>query len=394
MARLVAPGDLMTFVSSRLNAAFGMRFRQFFRPRDLFFHDGASFRRFHVGTRLLIGLALAMLLLLGWSIFAAIQIFVAHPATDANHAQVAAMRTRVAKIEADYAAAKQEAAVAAERLEQRQKLIGAIVAGKTDAATLSSLLPAEGDLIASSRANAIAAPLDRVAEKQLALVEQARETADSRYKSMVGQLRKLGINPRRFRIDTQAAKGGPYEAVDKATDGDPQFKALFLSWKKLDQLEQGVMAVPSQRPVRDIVFSSPFGVRSDPFRGSAAMHSGIDLAGPMGTPVYATADGVVGRAGWARGYGNLVQLEHGKGIETRYGHLSKILVHVGQHVKRGDLIAKMGSTGRSTGSHLHYEVRLDGHAVNPLPFLQSADYLASIQRRAKATQMAMGGPDE
>jgi murein DD-endopeptidase MepM/ murein hydrolase activator NlpD len=182
-------------------------------------------------------------------------------------------------------------------------------------------------------------------------------------------------------------------AAGDEAEADPQFRALFLSWKKLDQIQRGVMAIPSQRPVRDIVFSSAFGVRSDPFRGSAAMHSGIDLAGPLGTPVYATADGVVGRAGWASGYGNLVELEHGKGIETRYGHLSKILVRVGQRVKRGDLIAKMGSTGRSTGSHLHYEVRLDGRAVNPLPFLQSADYLASIQRRAKATQVAMGGPE-
>jgi murein DD-endopeptidase MepM/ murein hydrolase activator NlpD len=154
-----------------------------------------------------------------------------------------------------------------------------------------------------------------------------------------------------------------------------------------------VISIPTTKPVANVSFTSGFGVRSDPFRGGAAMHAGIDLAGPTGTPVYATADGVVGRAEWANGYGNLVELEHGKGIQTRYGHLSKMLVKPNTPVKRGQLIALMGSTGRSTGSHLHYEVRIDGRAVNPVPFLQSSDYLLAVQRRAAATQVALGGPE-
>jgi murein DD-endopeptidase MepM/ murein hydrolase activator NlpD len=120
------------------------------------------------------------------------------------------------------------------------------------------------------------------------------------------------------------------------------------------------------------------------------MHAGIDLAGPVGTPIYATADGTVGRSQWVSGYGNLVELEHGRGIQTRYGHLSRSLVAAGQKVKRGEMIALMGSTGRSTGSHLHYEVRIDGKAVNPVPFMQSSNYLQSVQQRAAAA--AMGGP--
>ena len=177
---------------------------------------------------------------------------------------------------------------------------------------------------------------------------------------------------------------------------DPQFRALFLSWKKMDQIQYGAVSVPSAKPVQaNITFTSSFGVRSDPFRGYAAMHAGIDLAGPIGTPIYATADGMVGRAEWAGGYGNLVELEHGRGIETRYGHLSQILVRPGQRVRRGEMIARMGSTGRSTGSHLHYEVRLDGHAVNPLPFIQSTDYLVAMQQRtAGPTQVALGGPED
>jgi murein DD-endopeptidase MepM/ murein hydrolase activator NlpD len=121
------------------------------------------------------------------------------------------------------------------------------------------------------------------------------------------------------------------------------------------------------------------------------MHAGVDMPGPIGTPIYATADGLVGRTGWVGGYGNLVELEHGKGIQTRYGHLSSILVAPGTRVKRGQLVGLMGSTGRSTGSHLHYEVRIDGRAVNPIPFLQTSDYLLAMQNRRGT---AVGGPVE
>ncbi|WP_243395707.1 M23 family metallopeptidase [Sphingomonas oleivorans] len=177
-------------------------------------------------------------------------------------------------------------------------------------------------------------------------------------------------------------------------DADPQFRSLFDGWKKLDALSQGVISIPSSKPVEGVTLTSAYGVRSDPFRGGAAMHAGIDLAGPIGTPVYATADGMIGRAGWASGYGNLVEIDHGKGIQTRFGHLSKILVSPNSRVRRGQLIALMGSTGRSTGSHLHYEVRIDGRAVNPVPFLQSADYVVAMQQRTANQQIALGGPEE
>jgi murein DD-endopeptidase MepM/ murein hydrolase activator NlpD len=185
----------------------------------------------------------------------------------------------------------------------------------------------------------------------------------------------------------EAAVGGPVEVAPESP-----FHSLFMSWKKLDSIAvQGAMAVPSAKPVNMAKYTSGYGVRSDPFRGSAAMHAGIDLAAASGTPVYATADGIVGRAEWSGGYGNLVEVNHGKGLQTRFGHLSRLLVHAGDRVRRGQLIALMGSTGRSTGSHLHYEVRIDGRAVNPVPFLQSADYVTAMEAR---TAMALGGPDD
>lgn len=167
---------------------------------------------------------------------------------------------------------------------------------------------------------------------------------------------------------------------------DQQFRSLFNTWKKLDGgVQQGVIAIPSVQPVERLAFTSNFGIRSDPFQGTARMHAGVDIPGPVGTPVYATADGTIDKAERLGGYGNMIEIDHGKGIATRYGHLSKILVTDGAHVHRGQLIALMGSTGRSTGPHLHYEVRIDGHAVNPAPFLTSADYLLAAQDRSVHT---------
>jgi len=190
------------------------------------------------------------------------------------------------------------------------------------------------------------------------------------------------------------AQGGPF---DSATQADPTFKSLFTSWKKLDNIADGAIAIPSDKPVKTAEFTSGYGIRSDPFQGRAARHQGIDLAAPSGTPIYATADGVVSDAGWnSGGYGNLIKIDHGRGIETRYGHLSAILVRAGQHVTRGQQIARMGSTGRSTGSHLHYEVRIDARAVNPIPFMKSNDYLLAMQKNGAGTHsmdaVALGGP--
>ena len=233
------------------------------------------------------------------------------------------------------------------------------------------------------------ARMQREVKAMQADVAAIRAAAQQRFQITAREVRRLGLDPER--LQATGAVGGPFEAADPARSADPSFKALFNSWKELDQLEQGTIAIPSMEPVKGVNFTSGYGVRSDPFRGRAAMHAGIDLAGPVGTPIYATADGLVGRSEWANGYGNLVELNHGRGIQTRYGHLSRSMVKAGQRVKRGDVIALMGSTGRSTGSHLHYEVRIDGKAVNPVPFMQSSTYLQSVQRRA--AQVAIGGPE-
>ncbi|MGE0776383.1 MAG: M23 family metallopeptidase, partial [Sphingomonadaceae bacterium] len=128
--------------------------------------------------------------------------------------------------------------------------------------------------------------------------------------------------------------------------------------------------------------SSRFGVRSDPFTGGAAMHTGLDIRGAYGQPIYAAAPGRVIRVGRWSGYGNVVVIDHGHGIETRYGHLSGFDVRPGATIKAGEQIARMGSTGRSTGNHLHFEVRINGRAVNPRPYLEASSDVLEIKAGA------------
>lgn len=163
-------------------------------------------------------------------------------------------------------------------------------------------------------------------------------------------------------------------AVNSASGaGDSEFRKLFADWQRLDSpvgtTVISKVSVPSRMPVEHVTLTSDFGMRTHPVLGGRRAHKGVDLAGPTGTPVYATADGTVGMAQWFSSYGNYVQIEHGAGLETRYGHLSGYTVEAGQKVHKGDLIGYIGSTGRSTGPHLHYEVRVDGEAVNPIPYM-------------------------
>nr|WP_279614713.1 M23 family metallopeptidase [Sphingomicrobium astaxanthinifaciens] len=225
---------------------------------------------------------------------------------------------------------------------------------------------------------------ERVETRQRVLAAMANRLLDERYAAQVKELEELGV------ADRVDGVGGPLEA---AAEGDETFAQLFQSWKRLDNLQDGAIAVPSAKPVEAARLTSSYGTRTDPFKKRRARHAGIDLAGPIGTPILATADGVVKRAGWnSGGYGNLIEIDHGNGIITRYAHLSKVQVQRGERVTRGEQIGKMGSTGRSTGSHLHYEVRIDGRSVNPIPFMESTDYLIAMRDGGDGEMMhAIGG---
>lgn len=177
---------------------------------------------------------------------------------------------------------------------------------------------------------------------------------------------------------------------------DPEFRSLHSSWGRVKGVQARVeVSIPSINPVDKMDFSSNFGPRRAPTRGASRNHKGVDIRGPIGTPIYATADGLIGRAQWVRGYGKFIEIEHGNEIQTRYGHMSALNVAPGQRVRKGDLIGFMGSTGRSTGSHLHYEVRIAGEAINPTSFLAVTTPQSNQLIAAKVNDSeAMGGPTE
>ncbi|MBI3435102.1 MAG: M23 family metallopeptidase, partial [Proteobacteria bacterium] len=150
---------------------------------------------------------------------------------------------------------------------------------------------------------------------------------------------------------------------------------------QLERLNRALVAVPLRKPIiGQTETSSGFGVRIDPFIRAPAMHTGLDFRGSTGEPVRATAAGTVTTAGWNGGYGQMVEIDHGNGFATRYAHLSKIDVDVGDKVHGGQTVGRLGSTGRSTGPHLHYETRVEGEAVDPQKFLRAGIRLGGDPR--------------
>jgi murein DD-endopeptidase MepM/ murein hydrolase activator NlpD len=147
------------------------------------------------------------------------------------------------------------------------------------------------------------------------------------------------------------------------------FRDRMLDWTAPQAQVSLTREVLRDAPGGRLFISSPFGWRSDPIKGIQRRHAGIDLPGPAMTLVHATGAGIVRIAGRMGGYGNLVEIEHPGGVRTRYGHLARVLVSTGESVGQGEAIGRMGSTGRSTGTHLHYEVRMNGVAVNPLDYI-------------------------
>jgi len=176
--------------------------------------------------------------------------------------------------------------------------------------------------------------------------------------------------------------------------GDSEFRELFASWQSMDRgagsiapAPRASVSLPGGMPLHTARLTSSYGMRDHPILNRRASHKGVDLAAPTGTPVYATADGLVSRAERFSSYGNYIQIEHGGDLQTRFGHLSGYAVTAGERVTKGQLIGYVGSTGRSTGPHLHYEVRVAGEAVDPTP------YMVGTQLAITEVDGAKGGPE-
>jgi murein DD-endopeptidase MepM/ murein hydrolase activator NlpD len=240
-----------------------------------------------------------------------------------------------------------------------------------------------------------AAELARIEGRQLAYAERLTRYADRRAARAETALRRFGLNPRELLASARSAQGGPFEKLSTGADGslDPRFERLALSLARMSALEDGLDSVPQVMPADMRMITSGFGYRRDPINGHAAMHPGLDFRGPIGSPIRAAAEGRVTFVGVRSGYGKVVEISHGNGLLTRYAHMSGWKARVGQQVGAGDVIGLIGSTGRSTGPHLHFEVRINGRAVNPRPFLETAPHVLEEARAEPAHRGAkIAGP--
>jgi murein DD-endopeptidase MepM/ murein hydrolase activator NlpD len=373
------------------------RLRTLFSEREFFMRSQGQVRFIRISTRVQMTVAgIVALLLLTWVV----------TITTAVISQLPATRDRLALPDHEARATSSGNGLAARRanldpvaadLVRRQDFIEKMVESQVgelpvDARAGETATGSSGQ--ASRTADKVSAALPeatglaRIEARQLAFVERLTLLADRRSERALQAIRSLGLNPATMleRLDDKSAQGGPLLHLATSADGslDPRFRRMGMSLARMNLLGRGLQGIPQVLPAGMEYISSGFGYRADPFTGEGAFHAGLDFRGPYGAPVYAAARGVVSFVGQRQGYGNCIEVNHGNGLMTRYAHMSALRAHVGQLVKAGEPIGAIGSSGRSTGPHLHFEVRINDRPVNPRPFLEAAPQILEEARIGSA----------
>ncbi|WP_293643358.1 M23 family metallopeptidase [Sphingopyxis sp. RIFCSPHIGHO2_12_FULL_65_19] len=373
------------------------RFSALFQDHEIFVrtHGHVRFLRVSAVWQKRVAL-IAGAVLLAWA-GATLAVLVNQLLTSGERAAIAQQQAAAAASEARIAKYRDNVAETAADLEDRQEQLEewSKVHFGVEPAAVTPEIGTEGAAPAAGAANTAppkttamidpnlppeAQVLARLEARQEDFATRLLTAVNARAAKAEGAVAKLGLNPAALVRNAAAGRGGPFipyrGRAGRASTLGKSFAALESALFRMEVLERTLVAIPSGQPANVLMLSSSFGYRSDPFTGAGAMHSGLDFPGPIGTPILAAAPGRVVYVGQKSGYGNVVEVDHGQGILTRYAHLSGFTSTVGAQVAPGQQIAKMGSTGRSTGSHLHFEVRLNGVAVNPRRFLEAkADVL-------------------
>ena len=384
----------------RLNRGAAMaRLRSWFPEREFFMRSEGHVRFIRISSRLQMrAAAAASALVLAWVVTMA-WAGVASLVASWRHDDLLDREAKVATAESRVAAYRADVGKVADDIARRQVFIETMV--RTHVGDLPAQAAA-GETVSDSSGEAArtvdkvsaaipeAAPLARIEARQLAFVERLTRLADRRSAAAETAIRKLGLDPARMlaSLDDRSAEGGPAFALTTSADGsiDPRFERLGLSLARMDALRRGLEGIPQVLPASLQYISSGFGFRANPFGGRGGeFHPGLDFKGPYGAPIYAAARGTVSFVGQRSGYGNCVEIDHGNGLVTRYAHMSAFRTTVGTAVAPGQLIGQIGSTGRSTGPHLHFEVRINDVAVNPRPFLEVAPHVLEEARSAVRT---------
>lgn len=380
-------------------AALGQRLRAWFPDREFFMRSEGQVRFIRISARLQMrAAAVAGALLVAW-LGTLAWVGVSSVIAAWHHDDLIDREAKVASAETRVAAYRQNIDKVADDLQRRQDFITKMVEAHVGD------LPADakaGETVSDSTGEARktvdkvsvavpeAAPLARIEARQLAFVESLTRLADRRAAVAEAAIRKFGLDPRHVlaNVQDESAMGGPELRLATSADGslDPRFRRLGLSLARMEALNRGLDGIPQVLPAALQFISSGFGFRSNPFGGGGGeFHPGLDFKGPFGAPIYAAAKGRVSFVGQRTGYGNCVEVDHGNGLITRYAHMSAFRTQVGTAVSAGQMIGQIGSTGRSTGPHLHFEVRINDRAVNPRPFLEAAPHVLEEARSTLRT---------
>lgn len=360
-------------------------------------------RHLHISVHsgLAAGAAVLVLGAFGWS-FAATHLLLTEPVEvsrfgsgneRALHDRIAELKTQLVRITSRSAVEKETFGTRLDALlrrqaeiEDRQKQLDALGgADKDDASPApqrqSRLNLRRGDAPLSLRQNLARAETEQARQMawQKTRTASLNSSLESQKTALISVYDRIGVAPPLKVQPIEAGLGGPFLPLPLARPGSDEnadLERVSALADSVSDLRNGLDKVPVRNPAAGARVSSRFGERSDPFLHEPAFHSGEDFVMAIGAPVHATAAGKVVSAGWAGGYGMMVEIDHGNGLSTRYGHMSEIDVEVGAEVAAGAQIGRVGSTGRSTGAHLHYETRIDGRAVNPERFIHAADGLS------------------
>jgi murein DD-endopeptidase MepM/ murein hydrolase activator NlpD len=365
-----------------------------FPERHIYLRSGGEMRTFTLTTGRQLGFCGLAAAVLGWTLISTAAVTLNAFALSAGEQAAAKTKAYYERLIADRQARLNSAV--AELSETSGSLEGLAATIESRHAALAMLLTNVGGAPGALAAiKPVALPADRPAIDQIRsvrldqdrLVAAAESYAKTRADRLRLAFRLAGLDPAAFSGRGVAGEGlgGPLiEAKDPSAlaailDVDEDFAGRIQNAAQdlnaMRSLASAAQALPFQKPVAQPVKSSGYGVRFDPFTGRPAFHAGQDFAGGYMTPIYATAPGVVSFTGVRSGYGNTVEIDHGKGFKTRYAHLQGISVSPGQHVGLGQRVGAMGSTGRSTGVHLHYEVWQNGRVQDPTRFLRAGDYV-------------------
>ena len=372
------------------------RLRSWFPEREFFMRSQGQVRFITISSRMQIAAAsLAVAVIGGWGLSMGVMA-VSQYRAESERLSLLEREAEVASSESRMNAYRGDIDEVADDVARRMEFLEEATAMLPDDAVAEDTVSDSSDEAAEtvakiSAAMPEAADLARLEARQLVYAERLTRYADRRSARAEEAIREFGLNPRTILASARAAQGGPFEKLSTGRDGslDPRFERLALSLARMDALERGLSGIPQFMPADMRMISSGFGYRSDPFHGGAAMHSGLDFRGPQGSPIHAAADGKVTFVGTKSGYGKVVEISHGNGMMTRYAHMSAWHARPGQQVAAGDVIGLIGNTGRSTGPHLHFEVRINDRAVNPRPFLETAPH---VLEEARAELPQRGSP--